>query len=207
MGFFSSILGGGGSADEAAAYERAMQRRRERKIGWSLDAIDKNFAGFDDNYYAGIERDALDFYRPQVEEQSDAARRNLIFALARRRGIDSTSGQGMLSGLQRQTMGAFDSVADKARGIAMNQRGTVESNRAELENQARIAADPSAAATSSLARMRYLSAPPALTPLGDLFAAYSGTLGNAAALETMGYPGTGTGLFAPKPSSTTRVVT
>lgn len=192
--------GGGGSAAAAAANEeanriaaenaaeakrqadeaRATEEARQGRVRQGMDAIDREFAGFDDNFYNGRRQAYLNFANPQLDEQEAAARRELSYALDRA-GLTSSSAAGekmrdleLSIGRQRQA------VAGTADDLVTQARGDVGNARTQLVSTLNASADPAAATTLASSRRSELAAMPSFSPIGQLFASVAQGIGGAA---------------------------
>ena len=175
--------------DNSAALARQQEEERQRRVREGTAKIDEAFAGFTPEYYEGVSKAHDGFYMPQLDRQYKAARDKLTYSLADSGGLDSTAGgkrYGDLTadyGMQRQN------IAD--RGIAAQQdlRGSVEQNRGELVRQLETGSSIESVAGRAASDAKLKSAPQPYSPLGDLFAQWTGTAANNVALQREGYQG------------------
>ena len=180
---------------------RAAEEQRQSSIRSGTATINQNFSQFDDPYFAGQSQKYTDYYKPQLTEQYDKARRDLILSLTRTGGINSSAGAQRLADLDLENNRQIGAMTDSAAQFGTQARTDVERNRSELIGQLNASADPASAAASSLSRAQILSAQPAFSPLGDLFTKFAQQAGTAAVAEQRGYPGWNTGAFNSKGSS------
>ncbi len=66
--------------EDPGAEARAIEAARRARITQSVDEINKAFDKFNPEFYGGISRAYLDYYKPQLNEQAAAARRRLILS-------------------------------------------------------------------------------------------------------------------------------
>lgn len=191
---------GGGEAKAARADEQARQARIREGTG----RINNIFGQFDDDYFNGRREAYTNYANPQLEQQYGDAQKELTFALARGGNLNS-SVRGQQAGTLQQK---FDlnkqMVADQALASESEARNAVEDSRANLIAMLNATGDATGAANSALARSSALSKPAAFSPLSNLFADFTSTLGTQAALERANYYSGGqtgarysTGLFTP----------
>jgi len=81
----------------------------------------------------------------------------------------------------------------------------IETARGDLLSLNDSAADPSEVSTQAAARAGSLQAPPAYSPLGDIFGALLSNVPTGLAAESQGRQGFGTGLFA-QPKGSVKVI-
>lgn len=170
------------------------------------------FGGFTEDFYKGREKAYSDYATPQLEDQLGAARRELTFSLARSGLLNSSTRASQEGQLAKEAGTARQGVADAALATGNQARNSVEAARADLINTLTSTGDVDSSVRSALARSSALSAPTQFSPVGSLFANFTGALGTQAAAERAQYYSDGavkapfnTGLFAP--SSSVKVTT
>lgn len=192
-------------ADTALPYESRMPDA----VGESgPDPLAGNtFGGFTENFYKGREKAYSDFATPQLEDQLADARRKLTFSLARSGTLNSSIRADQEGTLAKEAGIARQGIADAALAQGNQARNSVEAARADLINTLTSTGDVDSSVRSALARSTALSAPTQFSPLGSLFANFTGALGTQAAAEKAQYYSGGavkapfnTGLFAPSSS-------
>lgn len=181
--------------DNSAEIARQKEEQRRANIAEGRSAIDAEFAQFDDPYFDNIRTGYLDFYQPQLTDQFNDARRKAILSLAGVGNLNTSAGARRLGDLQELYAKNTAMLGDRAIGAANRARGDIESARSDLYAQNRAAADPSAAASSAVARSGTLTAPPVYDALGPVFASFINDIGTGLRAERAGYRGLGTGLF------------
>lgn len=170
----------GGGGDGGAAQARADEQARQARIRQGNAAIEKGFSGFDDNFFAGRARAYTNFATPQLNDQYNKQRESLAYNLARS-GLTASSEAARNTGeLQRQYNLGRSTIAGEALNQANNSRRDVEQNRADLVSQLNSTADAGAAASNALNRANVLTSQQGFSPIGNLFQATTGLLGNAA---------------------------
>lgn len=175
---------GGGGGDGGAAQARADEAARQARIKEGVSSIDKNFAGFDQGFYANRAKAYTNFANPQLADQYARTQQNLTYNLARQ-GLTASSEAARNAGeLQRQYNDSRAMIAAKGMDAANDARQQVEQNRSELISQLNATGDPATAANSALNRASMLAQQQSFSPLGQLFSNTTGLLGNAA---TAGY--------------------
>lgn len=128
--------------------------------------------GFDNNYFKSIADAYLQFQTPLLQEQIEAARRNLPMKFG---STASSAYQREAANLERDYAREQANIAGKGLDFANEQRGEVERNRSDLISMANAGTDASALASQSAARAAALAKPPTFSPIADLFNKYTGS--------------------------------
>lgn len=191
--------------DDSADIARKEAIAREQRITSGRQAIDQNFAKFDDNYYKGVQDSYTGYYQPQLDDQYGDARRALTLQLSRSGNLNGSAGARQIGKLTEAYNNNQALLGDRALAAVQAAQASVATNKSDLYNQLTASADPSAAANTAIARAQSLSTPQAYSPIGDLFSSFLNTGANAIQAERAGYTGLNTGLFSP-PKSTVKVV-
>jgi hypothetical protein len=201
-------MGGKSGGGEAAA-ARADEQARQEQVRGGTTRINEIFGSqFNDDFYTGRKKAFLDYANPQLEDQYGDAQKELTFALARGGNLDSSVRAQKSGDLQTKYSLNKQLVSDQAIASETDARTAVEDSRANLIATLNATGDATGTANQALTRSAVLSKPAAFSPLTNLFADFTGTLGTQAALERANaYSGgqTGarysTGLFAPNSGS------
>lgn len=171
-------------------------------------ATPNTFGGFTDDFYKGREKAYTDFATPQLEDQQAEARKQLTYALSRNGTLNSSIRADQEATLGKIAGTARQGIADTARTQANQTRSSVEGARSDLINTLTSTGDVEGSVSSALSRATALSAPTQFSPLGGMFANFTGALGTQAAAERAQYMSGGavrapfnTGLFAPSSGS------
>lgn len=181
----------GGKKKSSASKTEA---KRQGQIKQGVDAINTQFAQFDEPFYQNIGNEYMAFARPQLDDQYTEAAKQLQFALARQYGTTDTSEAAARNAkLAKAKADAEAQLADQSLGYQNQQRQSVEDQRNNLIAQVTATADPSAAASSALNQAQILHKSPQFSQLGDLFSNI--TEGLAAASYPYGLGGAITKLF------------
>lgn len=140
-------------------------------------------SGFGEDFF-NERRDAYANYAtPQLENQYGDASRQLTFALDRS-GLLNSSARGEKAGdLQQLYDLNKQEIGDKAVSYSTQARSSLEDARANLISTLNATGDAEGAVNSALTRSQILSEPAAYSPLGQLFADFTNTLGIQAAQE------------------------
>lgn len=167
-----------------------------------------NSTGFNDEFYDQRKKSFMDYATPQLEKQYGDANKELSFALARSGLLNSSARATKAGDLQSLYDINKQDVADKALGYETEARTSVEDARQNLISMLNATGDDQGAASSAIARASTLSKPTPYSPLGQLFAEFTNTLGIQAAQERSfaaggPRPAYNTGIFGGK----SRVVT
>lgn len=176
--------GKGGAADNGAEQMRQQEAQRQQRIADATNAVNNQFAGFDDNYFSNIADAFLKFQQPLFDEQVAAARRRLPLNFAT---TDNSEYQRTLGEFERDVAREQAQLRDKSLDFANQQRGSVEENRAALVASANAGTDASALASQAASRAQALSKPPTFSPIADLFQKYTANAANVRAAANAGY--------------------
>lgn len=163
------MMGGGGSAKRAAADQARAEAARQEQVEQGRRQIDANFAGFDDNFYAGRERAFLDNAMPQLDRQFGDARRNLIYALADAGVMRASPAANRLEDLETQYGEGKLRLADEARAFAQQTRAQVADARSGILQNLFAAGDSTMAGTEAANRAQTLAAQPTFSPVAQAF--------------------------------------
>lgn len=153
--------------------------------------IDSAFSKFDDPYYEGVGKAYQDYYNPQLDRQYQTARDQVTYGLANSGGLDSSAGAKKFGDLTADYGIQKQQIADRAIGAQQDLKGNVERNRSELVQQLETGSGVESTGATALARAGSLSAPAQFSPLGDLFAQYTGNVAQSVALQKGGFAGYG----------------
>lgn len=162
---------------------------------------------FNEDFFEGQKNRYIEYAMPQVEEQRGQADKELLFAMARGGQTQGSVRADLAGELQKKFELQSQKVRDDGLAYSTQARNNVESARTDLISMLNATGDAEGAASSALARSAALSQPAAYSPIGNLFADFTGALGTQAAAERARYyggagtPGAAryeTGLFAPR---------
>ena len=194
--------GGGGEAAKARADEQARQQR----IRKGTERVNSIFGQFDDGFF-DKQRDAyVNYATPQLDDQRADANKELIFAMDRGGQLDGSARASLAGELQKKYNLQRQKIQDDALNYGTQARNNVEDARAGLIATLNATGDAQGAVNSALTRASALSQPAAYSPLANLFADFTGTLGTQAAAErAYSYGGPAptytTGWFGPRSGS------
>jgi hypothetical protein len=163
-------FGGGGGGGDGEARQDARDAERRKSIAEGEQAIDAQFAPFNEDFYARTRDAYTRFATPQLTRQEQEARQQLEFALARSGQTNSTVAAKQRGNLDFDVGTQRQLVADRAEQAVGEQRNNVLSARGNITSQLNADANAGAAANAATARAGALAASqPALSPLGELF--------------------------------------
>lgn len=123
------------SGDGGAAQARADETARQQRIRQGIAAIDKQFAGFDDNYFKDRENAFLKQSKPLLNNAFTGATQNAEMTLAERGMTDSSNASKVAAGLQGGYNAKASELANSAVDQANQLRTTVAQNREQLVSQ------------------------------------------------------------------------
>jgi hypothetical protein len=159
--------------NNAGAEQRALETERAARVDQSRAAIDKNFEGFDDEFYNSRAKDYEQFAVPQVASQYDNTKRNLTYSLARSGLLGSGVEAQKTAALDKENAQQLRNVSDTAQSQANELRQTVEGQRSNLYAQAEASADPGAATNLALRTAQAYERPTSFAPIGNFFKNYT----------------------------------
>lgn len=194
---------GGGEAKQARADELARQKR----IREGTERVNSIFERQFSPEYFDKQRDAyVDYAAPQLKDQRADANKELIFAMDRGGQLDGSARATLAGELQKKYDLQRQKIRDDALGFRTTAMNNVEDARSGLIATLNATGDAQGAASSALSRASALSQPAAYSPLANLFADFTSTLGTQAAAErAYSYGGPSptytTGWFGPKSGS------
>lgn len=184
-------MGGGVPADNSGEIARQQADERAAKITQGQKAIDTSFdSTFTPDYYDKMTGAYEDYYKPQVNQQYDDAKKQLTFNLARSGNSESTAGNDLFSRLDQQLADQNTQTANDAIAATGKQRGNVASQRSNLYSLNTSAADPTQAGAQAQQSALALQQPVSYSPLGSIFAGLINAAGNANAVASATSPTT-----------------
>ena len=160
----------GGSGDGGAAAQEAL---RQKHVRAGMADINKQFSGFNDNFYNKAATDYTKSVTPGVMSDYQATKNNLTYALAKGGALNSSTGIESNDSLSRKLATNETQIAGNAAGAANDLRAKVNDQKSQLVQQLNSSADPTAANEGAIAATSQLRAPGAIQPLGNLFADWS----------------------------------
>lgn len=163
---------GGGGGDGGASELRAQEEARQARIRAATNQVNSTFSGFNDDLYSKVASDYSNYYTPEADKQYTDTLGRVRAQLSQRGLLDSTEGArqlGDLASFYEQTKG---DIGNQARDFANQYRSSIEDARGGLLALAQGAPEIGAIANQASARANALTAPPAFSPVGDLFARF-----------------------------------
>ncbi len=177
------------SSDNSAAIEqqkaeaeaaRQAEIARQARIKEGLAAIDKQFEGFNDAYYADRSQAYRDYYQPDLDRQAEDARKNITYALARSGQLAGSTASDKRGRLEQDIALRQGELESKALGAASSLRSQVADDKASLERELQATSDAEAAKNAALSQAQVRQQQPIeYSPLGDLFTAAAAGIGAA----------------------------
>lgn len=175
-------MGKNAAANEAKR-ARQDEEARQGRIREGTASINTKFEQFDNNYFDNLGKSYTEFARPQLDQQFGDAREKLTFALARNGTLDSSMRSEQNADVQREYDKNLLDITDKGREYQTTARNNVENARGDLISMLQVTGDAQGASNAALSRAQTLSAPPAYSPLGQLFTDFTSGLAQQAAFE------------------------
>lgn len=161
------------SAAAAAAAEaetKAREEKRQGDIKAGNAAIDSAFGQYTPEYYDRFKSTYTGNYNPEIDKQYDAATGKLTAALAGRGMLESSLSANKFGEAQTTRNTARARVANDAEVAAGDLKGKIASRKADLYSLNQAAADPEGIAAQATGAATALTAPPAYSELGQVFA-------------------------------------
>lgn len=179
----------------ALAEQQAADKRAAMASG--LAQINKRFAGFNDNYYRGLQNNYLNYANPQIDRSQAKSETSLRSALANRGKLNSSSAATQYGELADTYGGMYRDAQTKSLDYANQQRGAVNQAKQNTISQMYASESPDAALMAASGNVAALMAGPAFEPI-------TATLNQAAKYASMDYNnslsnpnGQGYGVFSP----------
>jgi uncharacterized phage infection (PIP) family protein YhgE len=179
-------MGGGGAAKRVAGEQARADAERANQIQQGQARINQNFAGFDDNFFQGRQQAFIDNAMPQLDQQFQDARRNLIYRLADTGTIRSSVAGTRLGDLERQYSERKLQLADEARGFATQNRADLEGVRGNLMSSLVASGDAALAGQQAAQQAQVLAAQPTFSPLAQVFQNVGSGIGTSVAARDAG---------------------
>ncbi|MCO5089881.1 hypothetical protein [Bosea sp. (in: a-proteobacteria)] len=186
-------MGKKGGSQKQANVARWEEQQRQDKIRAGTTRIDDLFNGqFTDDYFNNQRQSYLDYATPQLDDQYADAQKQLTYSLTRSGLLDSSVRADKEAELQKKYDLTKQQIADQAQSYSTDARNNVEKSRSDLITMLNTTGDAEGAANSAITRASALSQPQAYSPLTQLFADFTSTLGTQAAIERANaYAGSG----------------
>lgn len=157
-------------AKKQAQQAAAAEAKRKADIAKGNKNIDAAFEQYNPAFYDQYRQTYVGNYNPEIDRQYSTSLGKLMASLADR-GLDaSTVGNSAIGDVTRTRDDARVKVASDAESAAGTVKGNVERQKTNLYSLNQAAADPEGIKARAIGEASSLAAPPAISPLGDLFA-------------------------------------
>lgn len=186
-----------------AAYGDPAAQFREALKGGLFSGVQADTGAFGGDFFNNRRQAYIDYATPQLQKQYQDAQRELTYSLDRGGNLASSTRATQTGDLGALYATNEQAIADKALGYENEARTAVEDARSDLIKTLNTTGDAEGAVTGAINRASALSRPDAYSPLSQLFADFTSTLGTQAAMERAeaasgkNYAKYNTGLFAP----------
>ena len=157
------------NSSAAANTLRRQEQEREARITDGGYAIEKAFKGFTPQFYQQAQQSAMQSLLPQLNDQFQAANRNVNYGMANRGLYDSSSASMLGGALRRALANQKAGVVAQAQGVGNDLRQQVSTQKTNLYNQLQASANPELAAQQAVQGASTINAPSSFAPLGNLF--------------------------------------
>lgn len=158
-------------AQQEAEAARQAEAQRQAWITQGRSAIDNVFSAFNDDFFDNYARTYQSQYFPEINQQFADSRGKLASSLARTGMSASSTGARLTNQLQTAFDKQRQNVSSSALDAANQLRQQVEQQRSRLYDMNTGAVDPSVLANNARSVASSFQAPPAYSPLGDVFSA------------------------------------
>jgi hypothetical protein len=148
---------------------RAEEEARQQRIAEGRQAIQKAFAGYNDDFYNQRKSEYIDYATPQIQDQYQQSMGDLAAALSRKGLLRSSVGAEKRALANYTKNQALVDAQQKGQQYADSTRSNIDQAKAEAESQNLSFADPARAAQQAIASARAASAVPEYSPLAELF--------------------------------------
>jgi hypothetical protein len=175
----------GGKKDDGSKELRRQEAERQAQIAAGTRSVNDAFGSFTDDYYGGIEKSYLDYYAPQLQQQFDEARKEII--LKSPGGTANSGFAKRMAELEQQYQQELGAIRGRAVDTSRSRRAEVEQNRSNLLSQVNTGLKAASAAQLAAEQAKYLSQPAAFSPLADIFAQATADVANANMAAASGY--------------------
>lgn len=182
------------------------EEKRQADLAAGYTEIDRNFAGFNDDFYAGRERAFLDYSTPQLDQQYVDARKRLTFALSDAGTLRSSPGADKLGELERDYSLQKLNLADQARRVATDARTSVANARGNVTRDLVASADTGQAGLAAAQQAQALAAQPTFSPLAQVFQNVGAGVGAVRAANENAEIRDQAAIFRNRPTGSGRVV-
>lgn len=163
--------------DNSAKIAAQQEAERQARIAEGTNRINSQFSQFDDNYFNGIADAYKAHYTPQIEEQYQAARKNMMYNPAG--GSTSSSAfAARLGELERDRQRQMVEIANRGLSEAQNYRSNVVSNKQNLIGQLNAGSGVDSVSSLAAEQAKSLTATPTYSALGDLFSRFATNANN-----------------------------
>ena len=170
------IFGGGGGARAAEVQQQKQADEASADAAQKATAlregnanIDKAFSGFDDNYFNGLQRNYTDYAMPELQDQYDQSRKNIVYSLARKGNLNSTVAGDQYGLLDKELAKNMVGIEGAGADYANQARRDVQANKQDVIGQLNTTYDAASANDMALSASKALAVPKSVSPLGQLF--------------------------------------
>ena len=153
---------------EKETKEREAKRQADIKAG--NVKIDDAFAQYNPGYYNQFKTTYAGNYNPEIDKQYESATGKMTAALAGRGMIDSSLAANKFGEALATKNEARARVANDAEVAAGDLKGKVAARKSDLYSLNQAAADPEGISAQAVGAATALTAPPAYSQLGQVFA-------------------------------------
>ncbi len=160
----------GGAGDGGAAKQEKLT---QAQIDSGMSTINKDFSGFNNDFYQQAAKDYTNYATPQMMDQFRNTKNNLTYALARNGLLNSGADVSRMASLNKQLGVNESNIANTGQDQANQLQQNVATQRNQLVSQVEAGAAPGQIATSASAATAGLRAPTALPPVGNMFSEWA----------------------------------
>ena len=158
-----------GPSGNDAQQARADEAARQARIKSGTEAIDRQFSGFNDNFYNQRAQAVFDANLPTLGSEYARTRNSLGYALAGRGLLNSSVRDQRENSLENEMAKQRRIIGDQGLSQANDLRSKVEDSRSRIYQQLLSSADPSQATAAATRESANLMTPSPVGALGNFF--------------------------------------
>jgi hypothetical protein len=186
-----------GQANQAAA----DAAQKQQAITTGMTNINNAFAGFDQNYFDSLAKNYTDYATPQLQDQYNLQKKNIIYNLARGGNLGSSVYGDQMALLDKQNAQDMATIQGTGQDYANTAKQNVQSAKQNVVNQLNTTYDVAGTNTEALQQAQLMAATPSFSPLGSMFANVS-ALAAQNKLASQGYGAGMSGVAGPTGAGT-----
>ncbi len=173
------------STPDYGAQARDDEAKRQQSIREGTNEVNSTFSKFTPGYFKGVGDAFSKYYRPQVDQQGQEARRKIAFHFAD--NPNSSAANREQGNFERDYAKSVAGVGSGAVDATNQARSAVEGQRGGLLNLVNAGSGLENVAGQASTFAQSYQPPATYSPLGDLFSKYTSNVADYAGLQNRGY--------------------